>query len=156
MEVDAERLTGDSRDLELSAPARGASSVLRRLRNVLTLYWLAMFIGSHVKLRDAVHVFHIRDKVLHFVAYAGLAFLAAWYQRFRKGSVGWLDLGAILTLVASYGVLDEITQIPVGRTADPLDWLADAAGAVAGLTAFLAMRRFVMPHRIVREATLGG
>jgi VanZ family protein len=114
-----------------------------------------MFVASHVKLRDAVEVFHIRDKVLHFVAYAGLAFLAAAYLRFRKGCFGWLDFLGVWTLAVSYGVLDEITQIPVGRTADPLDWLADAAGAAAGLVAFFALRRFIIPDRPVAQAALG-
>jgi VanZ family protein len=139
----------------MSLPSGGATAGLRRLRNVLICYWLVIFIASHVKLRDAVEVFHIRDKVLHFVAYAGLAFLAAAYLQFRKASMGWLEVVGVWTLAVSYGVLDEITQIPVGRTADPLDWLADAAGAAAGLVAFFAVRRFVMPGRPVPQAALG-
>ena len=136
-------------------PSHGATAPLRRFRNVLILYWLVMFLASHVKLRDTVEVFHVRDKVLHFVAYAGLAFLAAAYLRFRKGGIGWLDVVGVWTLAVSYGVLDEITQIPVGRTADPLDWLADAAGAAAGLLTFFAVRRFVMPGRPAAQPALG-
>jgi VanZ family protein len=155
VEVDADAVLRDSRRAPSPVPSNGTTGSIRRLRNLLILYWLVMFLASHVKLRDAVEVFHVRDKVLHFVAYAGLAFLAAAYQRFRKGGIGWLDVVGIWTLAVSYGVLDEITQIPVGRTADPLDWLADAAGAAAGLVAFFAVRRFVMPDRPAAQAALG-
>jgi VanZ family protein len=156
VDVDAETQLRSARLAGFAAPSDGAALGLRRLRNALALYWLAMFVGSHLKLHDAVQVFHIRDKVLHFLAYAGLAFLAASYQRFRKGSISLLDVALVWTVAVSYGVLDEITQIPVGRTADPLDWLADAAGAAAGLVAFLAMRRYVMPDRCAAQTSLGG
>jgi VanZ family protein len=114
--------------------------LFRRAGRVLVIYWLAMFIGSHVSLKDPSTVFQIRDKVVHFAAFAGFAFLAATYQYSRKGSVAWVDLIAIWLLAAAYGVFDEVTQTAVGRTADPLDWLADISGAATGLAAFLVFR----------------
>jgi VanZ family protein len=35
--------------------------------------------------------------------------------------------------VAGYGILDELTQIPVGRHADVRDWFADVTGAIIGI-----------------------
>ncbi len=135
MEVDA--------DVQPRRPARDACTAARvrlRVGGLLACYWLLMFVGSHVKLSESSTVFRVRDKVLHFAAYAGLALLAVVYQHFRKRGVGWVDLAAVWGITAAYGVFDEITQIPVGRTCDPLDWLADAAGAAAGLMAFLVLR----------------
>ena len=122
---------------------------LRRARMALVVFWLAMFIGSHVKLHETVSVFRIRDKVLHFASYAGLAFLMALYQWLRKGTIGRVEVTAVWAIALAYGVFDELTQIPVGRTADPLDWLADAAGAAAGLIFFLAVRRYLIPDSLL-------
>ena len=38
-----------------------------------------------------------------------------------------------ILIVLSYGAIDEALQPLVGRTADLLDWLADAAGAAIGI-----------------------
>lgn len=132
-------------EVDADAPprARGADAqrwLFRRAGRVLAVYWLAMFIGTHVSLRESSSVFQIRDKVVHFAAFAGLTFLAALYQHSRRGTARRLDLIAIWVLAAAYGVFDEVTQIPVGRTADPLDWLADITGAAAGLVAFVVYR----------------
>lgn len=142
MEVDA--------DAQPAVSARFVDAqrwLFRRAGRVLAVYWIAMFIGTHVSLRESSTAFQIRDKVVHFGAFAGLAFLGAVYRQSRKGSVGWLEFVCILLVAAAYGVFDELTQIPVGRTADPLDWLADVTGAASGLVAFLALR----PFSIYRE-----
>jgi VanZ family protein len=114
--------------------------LLRRAGPVLALYLLAMFIGTHVSLREPSTAFQIRDKVVHFGAFAGLAFLLATYHQSRRGTTRRLDLAVIWLLSGAYGVFDELTQIPVGRTADPLDWLADITGAATGLVAFAVLR----------------
>ncbi len=136
MEVDADVQTGRwarSRWNPLSSPRRGIGWLL-------ACYWTLMFVCSHVTLSEGSPALEIQDKVLHFAAFAGLALLAMTYQHVRKGGTGWLDLAAVWGILAAYGAFDEITQIPVGRTGDPLDWLADAAGAAAGLLAFVVLR----------------
>ncbi len=79
------------------------------------------------------------DKLAHFGAYAGLAFLLTlWISASRMLRVKqylWL-----FAFVAVYGVVDELLQAPVGRTVDPLDCLADWTGAAAGLVVFFAAR----------------
>ena len=70
------------------------------------------------------------DKVAHFSAYAGLGALLAW---------GWLKAGrrpaagVLVAAALAQGMAEELlqTRIP-GRYGDPLDWLADAAGAITG------------------------
>ncbi len=71
------------------------------------------------------------DKVLHFAAYAGLGTTLAYAG--ARTALGPLPLIAIGSL---YGASDEFHQgfVP-GRTPDPLDWVADTLGAIAGVLA---------------------
>lgn len=103
-------------------------------------YWIALFAGTHLpRLRLPDVAGGHSDKILHLVAFAGLSFLLSWAiptrfsNRFRN--VRTAGLFAIL-----YGVFDEVTQIPVGRTADWLDLIADAIGVVVGLTSYCVCR----------------
>jgi VanZ family protein len=42
----------------------------------------------------------------------------------------------------AFGALDEVHQLWIpGRTADPIDWAADAAGSVVGIAASVAVTR---------------
>jgi VanZ family protein len=72
------------------------------------------------------------DKTLHFLAYGTLAVLAATTcvaaARWSGRSIAWLALG-----MAAFGAVDEITQPLFGRSAEPLDWVYDCIGSVAGL-----------------------
>ncbi len=81
-----------------------------------------------------------QDKLLHAGAYAVLGALVAASLRTRVGP-GHAVLVAVL-LAAAYGATDEWHQAYVpGRDADPLDWTADAAGAILGAAAaVLALR----------------
>lgn len=72
------------------------------------------------------------DKVAHFGAYLVLGFLLA---RATSPSDRWL----ILAIAIGWGVgaLDELFQSTVpGRHASVGDWLADAAGTVAGVLVY--------------------
>ena len=66
------------------------------------------------------------DKVAHFTMYGILGLLAgrAARQSWHRRGWGWFVAGGL-----SLGALDELQQyfIP-SRSADPLDWVADAAG----------------------------
>jgi VanZ family protein len=44
-------------------------------------------------------------------------------------------------VLAIYGVVEEMTQPPVGRVASIWDWIADVCGAGLGLLAFVLFRR---------------
>lgn len=81
----------------------------------------------------------VSDKLLHGVAYAGLAFLLAWaLPNWGKGlsHVGWAAGIAFL-----YGCIDELTQLLVpSRSCDIWDLAADSVGIVCGITCYLVLR----------------
>ena len=75
------------------------------------------------------------DKALHLTAYFGLAVLVClnWSLRWP---FGWAAIVGIVAALSVHGALDELTQIPVGRHANFYDWVADCAGAAAGVGLF--------------------
>jgi VanZ family protein len=77
---------------------------------------------------------HISDKVLHFAAYAILAFLPSLHER-------WPALAAVLVAVLALGVSLEFAQnYAPGRSFELADMAADTAGAVAGVIIALPLR----------------
>ena len=103
------------------------------------LLLLVMFLGTHL---PAVMqpTFSLSDKLIHLVAYMALtvSLLASWelttgILRPQHYFFVWLS-GTV------YGAFDELTQIPVGRTCDGFDWLADIAGIAVGLILFRVAR----------------
>ena len=89
------------------------------------------------------------DKAVHFVVYAvwALLGLAALSRQFPRLS---LRRRAVLAALgaAAYGLSDELHQMFVpGRHADPLDWLADVAGAAAAVATCGALARLRGPAK---------
>lgn len=83
------------------------------------------------------------DKWAHFIAYSGLAFLFLCSLKYRqKGSLG--DLKLTFGVLAIYGALDELLQIPVGRTASLYDYAADVAGVVFGALLAILLRKALL------------
>lgn len=70
------------------------------------------------------------DKVAHFTMYGILGLLAARFARRVPRRIGW---GWFVAAGLLLGLLDELQQqrIP-SRSAEPLDWLADAIGFCLG------------------------
>ena len=80
------------------------------------------------------------DKVEHFTAYSTLTLcvLVGW-----ELSIGLLEAKhyfAVWLAGTLYGAIDEVTQIPVGRSCDVNDWAADVVGIVCGILVFRAIR----------------
>ncbi len=97
----------------------------------LVTYWLAMFFGTHLP-RIPRSLAEQSDKLLHFVAYGGLAVLLLGWRASRR--VPTLQTVVMLwVLIAVYGLFDETTQPLVGRHCDFGDWIADIIGAAIGL-----------------------
>lgn len=100
----------------------------------LSVYWISLFIGTHIP-HGVRGMGKVNDKVLHFGAYAGLAFLLAaalTSLRVRHGALLFPML-----IAAIYGCFDEVSQLAVrGRQADVADWAADVFGAGVGVFAF--------------------
>lgn len=112
---------------------------------LLVIFWMTMFVGTHLPRVPMPHVSNI-DKLFHFGGFAGLSFLMAWAIPTQYGRPRWNVLVAALVSVG-YAAIDEFSQIPVGRTADVLDWLADTAGVIAGLSAYLVTRTLLQRSR---------
>jgi len=75
------------------------------------------------------------DKLLHVLAYLGLGVLVfrAVAGRF-SAPVTWRRAAAALAITVGYAATDELHQMAVpGRSADPLDLIADAFGAFLAL-----------------------
>ena len=109
---------------------------------ILLIYWGTIFVGTHVP-GSMLGEPNFWDKALHFLAYAGLAFLLACVRGYRSPPTLRTYLG-LLALVALYGVVDELLQLVVpNRYADIKDWCADMLGAIAGLATYAAGRFIV-------------
>lgn len=110
---------------------------------LLVAYWLLLFTGTHLPNLSMPKVPN-GDKIQHFVAYAGLAFLLCWSIPGRQRTVGMrMTLAFVITAV--YGVFDEYTQQFVGRDMDVADFIADCFGAAVGITAYRFARGLLFP-----------
>lgn len=104
-------------------------------------YWVTLFVIMHIPIPEGVTLPpSIGDKSIHVVAYLILTVLglmavspsndvhvAPAASRWRRVRLAWA-FGFIL-----YGALDEWLQQVVNRHASLADWVADAAGVVAGV-----------------------
>ena len=84
----------------------------------------------------------LSDKFLHIAAYAPLGFLfLRALAGGRLAAITWPRALAAVALSVLYGFTDEIHQLYVpGRTADPLDLLADGVGAAIGAAALASLK----------------
>jgi VanZ family protein len=78
------------------------------------------------------------DKLVHFIAFAALAFPLA-----RTGRFGLIS---VLIGASAFGAIIELIQPSFNRSADLNDWVADTLGALIGIGLGLAYRR-VMQRR---------
>lgn len=105
------------------------------VRGLLAVYWLLLLVGTHLPWAPGPGIALLSDKVLHFAGFVGLALLLAWMFSFR--SVLTKTHAVIVVVICGlYGAMDELTQPLSGRTCDVNDWLADLAGAAAGVAMF--------------------
>ena len=120
-----------------------------KIRTLLLLaataaYWLVMFVGTH-RPGSIVHSSGHTDKLYHFGAFFGLAVLLGFCIGCFRAVRLWQYAG-IIGGVACYGIVDELTQtLAKNRTADPLDWLADMCGAIAGVLIFAVGTKLFRP-----------
>jgi VanZ family protein len=110
--------------------------LLRMLPDLVPLivYCVFIFIQSHLPVPfEMPEVSHF-DKLLHLGAYGVMAIL--FYRTYQAGWPRAMQQALIWASVIStalYGLSDEIHQYFVPqRSADPLDWLADAIGGALG------------------------
>ena len=98
---------------------------------MLCVYWGALFYGTHTKVPEGLLPGN-SDKFIHFWAYAGLAILLM-SLRVTRGTYTWFSVLIAWSILALYGVFDELTQLLVNRNADIFDWVFDVTGSAMGL-----------------------
>lgn len=118
-------------------PPRGSRASARAL---LGAWWLLIFTATHVPIPPPVGEPQIPDKSIHFVMYFVLGALLPLWDGWGSRP-GWRRLLGFFGVLAAYALADELLQIPVGRSAEWLDGLADLLGGAAGLTGHALLRR---------------
>ena len=109
-------------------------------------YWIMLFIGTHVPPNQLISQLRVNDKLVHGCAFVGLAFLMAWAVPTIKTRLYQNTcLAALITVI--YAGLDEVLQIPVGRTADWKDFAADCVGIFVGLACYSIARAILIRTR---------
>ncbi len=108
----------------------------------LFIYWFAIFAGTHLP-SSSLPSITASDKLCHFLAFGGLAFLLAWAIPSNGSPTGHVFLAAKIGF--AYSIMDELTQklIP-GRSCDILDMAADWVGVVIGLVCYLLVRQLLL------------
>jgi VanZ family protein len=115
------------------------SHMRRAAIGVLGMYWLALFVGTHVPI-SMKGMGQGGDKILHFLAFTGLAFLMSFGIGGRRPT--WRAFAVVLVVALSYAGFDEFSQLLVGRHCDFWDWFADCLGTVTGLFAYWVVTVF--------------
>tara|TARA_R110001592_G_scaffold58295_3_gene176748 strand:- start:66 stop:431 length:366 start_codon:yes stop_codon:yes gene_type:complete len=113
-----------------------AFSPLHRLARLLFWSATAFALVMACLPQEAVLPGNPNDKLLHILAFAVLALLAAFaYPRIR--------LLAILVGLSLFGIMIELVQLipALNRTADWTDWAADTLAAAAVLGCVFLLRR---------------
>ena len=104
--------------------------------STLVVYWIILFVGTSIPAQSVPSLGIGGDKVVHFFAYFILSVLLYLTFIFQE-KLSFAQRNAILLTLAvaiCYGVLDELHQMLVpGRSAELLDWIADATGAACGV-----------------------
>jgi hypothetical protein len=111
--------------------------LLRRHRSVLLalgIYWPFLFWLTHIPVPQIAGQSGMSDKTMHVLAYFALTFLV-WYAISPYERVNWAKakVWCVILAVVLYGVVDELLQARVGRSADVMDFMADLFGVVLGL-----------------------
>lgn len=85
------------------------------------------------------------DKLVHFVMYAGFAFLVARAVAVCLAHVDRFTLWMAIVISAMYGVSDEVHQyfVPM-RSCDLWDWVADLLGSVAGVFVYATFNYWML------------
>lgn len=107
-----------------------AKWLIRLIWLATAILWIAMFILTHTPVALPVRVV-TNDKTAHFLGYLALG--SALFASLRLGGRRDPTL-AVLAVGLIYGGIDELLQIPVGRSSDWNDWFADAAGVAVAVT----------------------
>ena len=111
----------------------------------LIIYWVILFIATSLPVERLPSI-GFTDKINHLIAYFILAVLLNLTLIYQRKSQLLFEKAPIATIVIClfYGALDEVHQLFVpGRSAETLDWVADALGTTAAvLLIYFLLNRF--------------
>ena len=87
---------------------------------ILSAYWVALIIATHIPIPKIVYQAHVSDKWLHFLAFMNLVFLL-WFSFRPEDKVNWRSrlVWLLLLAVCAYGGLDEaggFTGVDINET----------------------------------------
>lgn len=112
---------------------------------LLACYWGLLFLGTHLPMPRLGELPKHSDKGMHLIAYAGLSFLLLlWISTIRK--LEFRHFMIVFAVTALYATADELLQIPVNRTCDIFDAIADCLGSVLGLLLAVVVRKVLLRY----------
>ncbi|MCA9261189.1 MAG: VanZ family protein [Planctomycetales bacterium] len=139
--------------VETAANCRPRSAVwAARARTLAFVYFVVLFTATHLPSTPS-SIQCLSDKVLHTAAYLMLTLSVLTGWELTIGGLQPKHFFAVWLVGTVYGAFDEFTQIPVGRTCDIHDWVADVIGIVSGLILFTVVRAGV--YRLAGATSLG-
>ena len=114
---------------------------------ITAAYWLVLAVVTHIPMPNWARKTGFSDKTMHYLAYFVLACLL-WFAVSPDKKANWRRprVWLVLLIVIAYGILDEILQGCVGRSASVHDFIADTIGA---LTGFAVVSFLSFPHTIL-------
>lgn len=139
---------------EPALPTERLRRLASRARTLAVIYLLVLFTVTHIP-GLPTSGFSFSDKVQHFCGYSALTFLVLLGWELTMGVLEAKHYFAVWLAGTLYAIVDEVTQIPVGRTCDVNDWAADMCGILAGMIAFGLFRRTLYRVLTGREAFAG-
>jgi len=98
----------------------------RAIWSVTIVYWLAIFTVTHLP-ADKLPPIPVSDKIEHMTAY-GLLSILLFAALQTTGLSRGKTVALLIAMTMFYAVVDELLQIPVGRTCDIQDIYADLGG----------------------------
>ena len=116
------------------------SSFRRALRVITALYWVTIFVLTHIPRVPQVPGPQLSDKLIHAVAYFILALLLMCW-------LGPKWAWRVLAIGLIYGAIDELLQIPVGRGCELADWVADGIGTACAVLSHVLVARLLDRRR---------
>ena len=135
-----------------TTPTTTLTTTVRWLFRVIwvgtAVLWLGLFVLTHTPVAIPVIVVS-SDKTGHFLGYLALG--GALFASLRVAGHRDPTL-AVLVIGLAYGVLDELLQIPVGRSCELNDWFADAAGLAVAVTVGGFLNRWHERRRAARSS----
>ena len=115
---------------------------------VLAMYWIFIFVGTHLPKAFISSGPELNDKVVHFTIYAGLGTFMCYVTNSPRV---WMRFSIIFFIGLLYAGFDEYTQqFSEGRTADLMDFVADGLGLFTAIIVYASIRnlyyRFKAPQ----------